>query len=121
PMIRRSVRLEVVDADLVGGMHRPPWLGEERRDVAGGAARRPVEQLLSVFRGTGIEAARGRRRRRYRQLIELQRRQPRRNPIVSAGPDVAESGARGDGELRLVVEPRIEEDPRAVHLEVGDE
>src|SRR4029450_9156433 len=35
-LVRRTAGLEVVDADLLGRVHVPPRLGEERGDVAGG-------------------------------------------------------------------------------------
>src|SRR5690349_3339319 len=37
PLIRRAIRLEVVDADLFAGMHVPAGLGEERRHMTGRA------------------------------------------------------------------------------------
>src|SRR6185437_3205237 len=60
PLVRRTIRLEIVDADLCAGMHVPSRFGEERRDVARGAACRAVEQSLSPLRCGGIETARRR-------------------------------------------------------------
>src|SRR6476646_5192205 len=38
-----TVRLEIINPDFGAGVHRPAWLGVERRNVAGRAARLTVE------------------------------------------------------------------------------
>src|SRR5437879_1396787 len=53
-LVRRSVRLEAVDADFVGGVHRPSGLGKERRHMTRRAARRAGEDGLAAIRRTAI-------------------------------------------------------------------
>ena len=59
-------------------------------------------------------------RHRKRELVDLQRRQLRRDQVALV-PDVSEAGARCDRELARVVQPVIAEVPDPVHLEVRDE
>lgn len=62
--IGRAIGLEAVDADLLGLVHVPAGLREERRHVAARAIRLALEQRRAALRRGGIEAAgrRGRRR-----------------------------------------------------------
>src|SRR6476620_8129140 len=72
PLIGRAAGLEVVDADLGGGVHVPTGLREERRHVAARAAGVAVEDGLRSFRGRSVER-RGRWFwRRKRELKEVQ-------------------------------------------------
>src|SRR5262249_15633655 len=56
-VIRRPIGLEVVDADLLAGVHRPARLAVERRHVAGRAACLPLEERLAACCGRRVEAA----------------------------------------------------------------
>src|SRR5205085_1753507 len=47
-IVGRARRLEVVDADLGGGVHRPARLAEERRNVARGATPAALEDRLAA-------------------------------------------------------------------------
>src|SRR3954465_7021753 len=111
-MIRRAIRLEVVDADFIRGVHFPSGLGKERRHVTRRAARWAVEELLTMIGTPTIEAPCGWRRRRNRQLVELERGKPRRHAVVAAWPRVAHAGPRSDRKLFFIVQPRIEKAPR---------
>src|SRR6185436_10955200 len=70
PLIGRAAGLEVVDADLGGGVHVPPGLREQRRHVAGRAPGAAVEDGLSPRRRRRVEARSRRLWRRQRELIE---------------------------------------------------
>src|SRR5205085_7603199 len=105
----RAVRLETVDADFLRGVHRPAGFGEERRDVTARAARGAGERRLTALRGLRIEAAFGRRRRRNRERVGLGRREWSRAAVFTRRLHVSEPGARGNRELRRIVEPRIVE------------
>src|SRR5262249_6503549 len=120
PVIGGAVSLETVDPELRSGMHRPAGLTEQGRHVARGAAPGPVEDLLPACGGGRVETSGRRRRGRNRELVELKRAKLRRQVILRAAY-VVEAGAGGDGELRRVRQPRIEERPLPVHLEIGDE
>src|SRR5262249_28388909 len=101
-------------------MQVPPRLGVDRRYVAGRALRLTGEDGFAARGGGLVEAALRRRRSRYRELVDLERRKLRRDEI-GVGPDMAEAGARRDRELRRVVEARVEEGALPVHLQVRDE
>src|SRR5262249_16767174 len=88
--------------------------------VAARALRLAGEQRAAALGGVLVEAARGRSRRRERELVEVECRKLRGDAVVLAR-HVAEMVLGRDRELRGVVETRIEERAVAVHLEVGDE
>lgn len=73
-IVRRPHRLEVVNADLGGPVHVPPLLGKERGHVAPGTVGLPFEEGFLARCGCLVEAALGRDRRWYGQLIEMERR-----------------------------------------------
>src|SRR3954449_4400440 len=81
-LVRRALRLEVVDANLGRLVEVPARLGEQRLDVAARASRAAGEDLLACFGRAWIKAAGRRTRRIERELVELQRRQLRRDEIV---------------------------------------
>src|SRR5439155_24533936 len=95
----------------------PARLGKDRWHVAGRAARSPVEDGCSTLGRGPIERSIRGGRRRDRELVEVQRRQLRRNEIGIAAR-VAEAGAGSDGVLLGVVEAWIVERALTVHLEV---
>src|SRR2546423_2419717 len=67
-MIRRAIRLEVVDADFRAGVHRPARFAEERRHVTARAARSAVKERFAACGRGPIEAPFRRRGRWNRQL-----------------------------------------------------
>ena len=101
------------------GVHRPARLSEERRNVAARAVCLAVEDELAARGRLGVEAALGRLGCHDRQLIEMQRRELCGDEIGIVA-DVPVLRFRGDGELPLVAEPRIEERAFATHLRIGD-
>src|SRR5437763_2870223 len=78
---RRAVRLERVDADLGGRVQVVARLGEERRHVAARAPRLAVEQRLAAARRRRTEGAGERLRCGDGQLIEMQSRELRGQPV----------------------------------------
>ena len=67
-LVRRSLGLEVVDANLLRRMHVPSGLREERRHMTCAAPPGAVEDFVTAARCDRIEKMRGRRRRRKREL-----------------------------------------------------
>ena len=117
--VGRAARLEIVDADLGGTMHRPSRLAEERRHVARRATPASFEDRLPA-RGRGrIERPGFRFRRRDRELVVVQARELGGDEVLR-GARVPRSGFRGHRIFRRVVQPRIEVHARAVHLRDGD-
>src|SRR2546429_639796 len=66
-----ALRLEVIDADLACAVHGPARLGEERRDVAGGASGRAGENCLAALGGVVVIGIAGRNRWWNGDLIEM--------------------------------------------------
>src|SRR5262249_45663628 len=112
--------LEVVDADLRGGVRVPAGLRVERRGAGGGAAGLAREELAAASRRARIEAAGRRARGGDGELVEVQGRQLRGDQIGLV-LDVGETRGRGDRELRGVVQASVDERSLAVHLEIRDE
>src|SRR5205823_13684563 len=106
--IRRARSLEIIDADLRAGVHVPPRLGVERRDVALGALGDAFEHCLSALCRCLVETAFRRPRRGQRELILVEARKLRRDQVDLA-LDVPEAVLRRDGELAGVVEAGIDE------------
>ena len=122
PPVGRTLRLEVVDADLGRRVHVPAWLRQQRSRVAADALGLALEQLRAAGGGHLVEAVRRRGRRGQRQLIGVQPRQLRGHPVLlGRHHDVPESVLGGDRESNRVVEPRIVEVTDAVHLQHRDE
>ena len=71
--VRRTVGLEVVDADLGGFVRIPARLGEQRRHVAGGALRFAVEECFAARGGLLIVASFRAASAQDRELIEVKR------------------------------------------------
>jgi hypothetical protein len=118
--IGRTIRLEIIDADLLGRVHAPTWFGEERRHMAGGAFAGTIEHLLPTLSRLGIEASLLRLRRGHGELVEVESGELGGDQIVF-GLHMAEFGLGGHRELILVVQPRIEKASLPMHLEIGDE
>src|SRR5690349_19457859 len=95
------------------------WLRVERRYVAGGTLRRAVEQRLAAFESSAVVGSRRRLGSGNRELVEVQRGELGRQ-LVWRTARVARVALGGDGELILVVEARVEECSRAVHLGRSD-
>src|ERR1044072_8950171 len=72
-LIGRALRLEGLDADLLGRVHVPARLGIERWDVAACAVSLANEQLFATLRGRCVEAVRRLLRGLQAQLIDVQR------------------------------------------------
>ena len=102
------------------GVHRPARLGVERRHVAARALRLAVEDAPPALRRRRVERALRRRRRRDRELVEVQRGELRRDQIASV-PHVVEARSRAaTGNCVGSSRPRVEERALAVHLRVRD-
>src|SRR5579883_2218794 len=72
----RSFRLEIVDPDLVGGVHVVTGFGKQRRNVTPRALGLSVEEVLSELgRGVEGELSFGRIRRGKAELIIMKRRE----------------------------------------------
>src|SRR5579872_7529154 len=110
PLVGRTVRLKVIDAKLLRGVHVPSRLRVERRNMTPRAFRVAVEDLPSSLRRGRIETPGGRPWNRQRQLIQLEISEFARDQ-VRVIPDVPESVLRRDGERCRVIQPRIEEIP----------
>src|SRR5215216_993867 len=67
-LLGRSIRLKIIDADFVGGMHRPAWLAEQRGDMAADTLGLLLKHELAAIRGVMVERILRRLRRRNRQL-----------------------------------------------------
>src|SRR5438105_12963337 len=78
-LVRRPLRLEVVDPDLGGGVHVPAGIRIERWHVAGRAFRRVLEERLPAARRCRPSAAR--EPARSRTYISIS---PLRSPSVTA-------------------------------------
>ena len=59
PVIRSTIGLEVVDADLGARVQVPPRLGEQRLAMARPALARAVEDLVTACSGAAIELPAG--------------------------------------------------------------
>src|SRR6185369_16867384 len=101
-------------------MHVPPWFAEDRRHVTRRTLRWSVEHSLTARGCRSVETSRRRSGRRYRELIEVKRRQLRRDQIRIAA-HVAKTCTRRDRKLGCIIETRIVEGSLSVHLEVRNE
>src|SRR2546423_1500370 len=117
--VRRTVRLELVYANLRGLVRVPPRLGEERRDVTLRAGGFPTEERFAAGGCRAVETARGRRRRGDSELIELQRGEFR-GRHVRAASFVAEACLRRNRIFLRVVESLVEERPLPLQFKVSD-
>src|SRR5450759_4081340 len=79
--------------------------------------RLAFENLLAALSRFFIEAPLRRLRRRNAKLVELQSGKLRRDQIRGVS-DVAKTRCRSHGELSEIIEPRIEERPLTVHLQI---
>src|SRR5689334_6568013 len=118
--IRRTFRLEIVDADLFRLVHIPTGLTKHRRHVTLRALRLAIEERRATCRGRCVETSRRRSRCRDCELIKMKRRKFCRDQIRIAA-HVAETRACSDRKLHRIVESRIAERSLPVHLEVRDE
>src|SRR5688572_30221817 len=54
-LVRRTVGLEVINANFGRRVHVPAWLGEERGHVAGRTPRLPIEYGYATGGGFGVK------------------------------------------------------------------
>ena len=121
-LVRRALGLEVVDADLLRGVQVPARLRVERRHVARGAARLSRRRAPAPRSAAAASKLAARRLgARQRELIEMERRQLRRDQIARRCARCRSRSRAAIGELCRVVEARIVERALPVHLEVGHE
>src|SRR5437763_8219952 len=106
-LVGRARGLKVIDPDLLGPMHSPSGLGEERWHVAARARRLAVEQRLAARRGRLVVRVLLRSGGRNGELVMVKRGELRRHAVGSAAY-VVESRLRADGEAVRRVDPRIE-------------
>src|SRR5215472_15473582 len=110
--VRRPVRLEAVDPDLLWCVQVPTGFSPQWLYMAVVALGLAAEQLVSEFSGRGIEvSARLGRRRGNRELIELERRKLLGDQIIIRGDvrQVSQVVRRRNRKLRRIVQSRIKE------------
>src|SRR5690606_5255142 len=106
--VRRALRLKTIDTDLVGPMHVPAGLGEERRHMATRAVRSLLEHFFTPLCRRGVVTAARRSWRGQAQLIEVKWCELLRHQIRLAA-NITEPCPCRDGELDRIVQPGIEE------------
>src|SRR6185437_15993292 len=119
-MIRCTICLEAIDANLRRGVQIPTGFGVERWRVTGAALAGAGKHEFPPPRGARIKAASGRAWSGKRQLIKLQGGELARDQVRLV-LKMTEACPRSDRKLAGIVEPRIVKGPLTVHFEGGYE
>ncbi len=114
-LVGRPFCLEVVNANLCGGVHRPARFREEGWNMAAFAVSLVVEDCLSTSRHRSVKTVLWGLRGYDGKLVEMQGRQLGGNKI-GVVTDVPVLGFDSDRKLVLVVQPWVEERTLAPHL-----
>src|SRR6185437_2919212 len=123
-MIWSAIRLERVDAHILGRMHVPPWFRPGRLDMAIIAFCFAAEERVATLGRFRIEIFPCFGLRRFkRKLLHVQGRKFLCNSIFIGADmwEVSESVLSRDRELVAIVQPRVEEPALPMHFQIGDE
>src|ERR1051326_3378872 len=100
-------------------MQVPTGLCEERRDMAGRAARFAVEEILTPARRRGLKTARRWFGNLQRELVHVERRKLRGDPIFHI--HLMSLARPGSYRILLrIIQTRVIKSAFAMHLQIGD-